>query len=212
MRFISLLIFSASWCFAISTATTDQANLLDFELFNIDDLSQLPDGHSIGQNWPNGSTTLFFPDLEQAFTFVPTKPPTASVRTRGTGSDGAGSFDCWTFQPELDHGGVDQAIRSLRELAAPSDEGFLIGRYRSQLYYYDTPYRGYNVNGVYVYYCRNAQGSGLYTISMVDIDFSTAHMDADCGAYQPGFWQWGNSDTLFGKTLSGTHVCAGSDQ
>lgn len=212
MKPITLLMISATWCSA-QTPTTNYPAAQDFEMFNIDhDLSLLPDGHFMGQNWPNGSNTLFFPDLMQGFTFE----PTAALETANTGSDAFGTFDCWTFQGELDHSGVDQGITALRHLVdismTPTDGGFDIGRFEYLFLYYDMPYRGYNYNGVYVYYCRNTPSQGQDTISKNDINLSTYQMDADCGAYKPGYWEWANSVTLFGKTYSGTPVCTGSNQ
>ncbi|KAF9888818.1 hypothetical protein FE257_008187 [Aspergillus nanangensis] len=161
------------------------------------DLPSLPNGFFSGVNHANGSSTLSFEATGEVLTF---KPSHDQVRVQKR-TPPFGHTDCWTFQPELNHAGVDAGVAAFRNRLSFS--GFDLGHDAGPAYY------GFNNDGVYVYFCYNTKAIARGTVEMEDLDFATYWTDVDCGPYKPGFFQW-DSPLLFGKTLSGTAVCLGS--
>lgn len=160
----------------------------------------LPNGFFEGSYNDDGTTTLNFTERNEVFTFKPRREP-AKTAVRGVEARDTPPFghnDCWGN--ELDHDGVDQGFQNFRGLwsGAKMELGSAVGRF----------YRGYNNNGVYVYFCYNAP-KGYDTFGDEDLDFASYWMDSECGPYTDGFYQW-DSPSLFGKCTSGTEVCLGS--
>lgn len=105
-----------------------------------------------------------------------------------------GTTDCWTFQGELDHSGVDDAANQLRTWAGAGRN------------FQGHDYFGYNSGGAYVYYC--VRDNIQTNVDKVDINYGLQNMDADCGAYQASYFWWpGNTAEIVGKARSGTAVC-----
>jgi hypothetical protein len=176
------------------------------------DIPELPSGFFYDVNHVNGSNTLTFVNTDESFSFMPWNPaptyvpkpnPTKTLLERSQPSEKApvGHSDCWNFG-ELNHSGVDQGINDFRAELEDSDLGLGIPDGYS--------YFGYNEGGVFVSFCTNTNDSG-YTdfFCTVDLNFATYWRDQDCGAYQPGYYEW-DSPSLFGKCQSGTPVCLGS--
>lgn len=150
----------------------------------------LPDGPYSGVNHADGSSTVTNLETGQSFDFqAPAKAEKRSIEKRAT--------HCWGY--ELDHGGVDEAVVSLKNWAGAGQD------WKSER----TPsYYGYNARGVYVYYCINAPWSAG-NIDVVDINYALGQMDSVCKRYEAGYFQWDGSVEIIGKARSGTSVCRG---
>lgn len=150
----------------------------------------LPDGLFSGVNNADGTTTLTFED-GQSFNFVRTEPQDTPLQKRTRS-------DCWRFQGELNHDGVDQGCYLLRQA---TDHGFVLGRDGNP------KYLRYNSNAVYVYFCQNNNGQTGRLNSNIFDNFNYS-LDQICGAYQAGHYM-SDTNLLLGKALSGTSVCKG---
>lgn len=159
-------------------------------------LENLPDGPYKGITHANGSTSVTSLETGQTYTFALAQ----DARDQQRRSDFAiekRKIDCWGYL--LDHGGVDDAVVSLKSWAG-SGRDWSSG---------DRPdYFGYNSRGVYVYYCINAPHSSG-NLDVQDINYALGQMDSKCKRYEAGYFQWIGSPELVGKCRSGTAVCLG---
>ena len=158
----------------------------------------LPEGFFAGFNNPDGTATLQFLDHNQNFTFTPTETPEAAdLEKREAGSS------CWGGA--LDSQGTDRGMNQMRERTSHTPIG--LGQWS------DWPaYFGYNNLGVYVYFCVDSNGWGVYhSFTRADLDAMSGFMDQRCGAYRDGFvWHNENNAFVFGKARSGSKVCPGN--
>ncbi|KAM0251443.1 hypothetical protein ACHAQJ_008194 [Trichoderma viride] len=156
-------------------------------------MENLPDGPYKGVTHADGSTTVTSLDTGENYTFALTQDSDEEQKR----AIEKRYISCWGYQ--LDHGGVDDAVVQLKDWASTGhelDSGAT------------TNYFGYNVNGVYVYYCINAPNSSG-NLDVVDVDYALGQMDSQCQLYEAGYYQWDGSPEIVGKCRSGTAVCLG---
>lgn len=160
-------------------------------------MENLPDGAYSGVNHPDGSTTMTALDSGETYTFNLIESATEQTR-RSDYAVTKRETQCWGYQ--LDHGGVDDGVRALKNWAGTGGKDLSAG---------NTPnYYGFNNKGVYVYYCINgAHTQGNLDIN--DIEWAFKQMDAICGAYKGRYYQWTGSPEIVGMCRSGDIVCRG---
>ena len=160
-------------------------------------MENLPDGAYSGVNHPDGSTTMTSLDSGATYTFGLVKSATEQTR-RSDYAVAKRDTSCWGYQ--LDHDGVDDGVRALKNWAGTGGVDLVSGNARN--------YYGFNYKGVYVYYCiNNVHSQGNLDIN--DIDFALRNMDSICARYEAGYYLWPGSPELVGKCGSGTAVCLG---
>jgi hypothetical protein len=152
-------------------------------------VEHLPDGPYQGVVHANGSTTMTSLDSGSEHFFELEQAPASELQKRYT--------SCWG--DDLPHGGVDGAGDSLKRWAGSGQE---LSSGDSGHYY------GFNNQGVYVYYCINWPHS-RGNLDTNDVYYAFGQMDANCRAYEAGYFQWDNTPEIVGKCRSGTAVCLG---
>lgn len=160
-------------------------------------METLPDGPYHGVTHPNGSTTVVSLVSGAVYDFDLIKEAVGQTRQSDYAIAKRDDAHCWGYQ--LDHGGVDEAAQALKNWAGSGQQLTSGGT---------TNYFGYNMKGVYVYYCINwthSQGN----LDTKDVSYALGMMDSACPAYEAGYFQWPCTPEIVGKCRSGTAVCLG---
>ncbi|KAM0550233.1 hypothetical protein ACHAPJ_009082 [Fusarium lateritium] len=159
-------------------------------------MKDLPDGPYKGSNNEDGTTTVTNIETGETFSLKHEDDSSANEKRSDVSLDKRDSY-CWGYQ--LDHTGTDEAVVQLKNWAGTGHDWSSGNK---------PDYFGYNVRGVYVYYCINAKHSSG-NIDVADINYALGQMDARCARYEAGYFQWPGSPELVGKCRSGTKVCLG---